>query len=146
MLSISLRLCEVKRLNRGFSKAYLLDMGASLRRDQRLFPRALKLHKEALALARPEEVGVIRMNQAVTLEETGDAEGALRSDRLALSTSPITRRASPPNRVNPSPEATSAASVQMKVSRAAPARRRVDSHRGQSPVRQLQAAGQSARK
>ncbi|HWM90981.1 MAG TPA: hypothetical protein VN493_09460 [Thermoanaerobaculia bacterium] len=61
------------------SKAYLLDMEASLRRDQRLFPRALKLHEDSLALARPEEVGVIRLNQGFTLNESGDHEGALRS-------------------------------------------------------------------
>lgn len=59
------------------SKAYLLDMEASLRRDQRLFPKALKLHDDALALARPEEVGVILLNQAATLKDSGDPEGAL---------------------------------------------------------------------
>jgi len=61
-----------------FSEAYLLDMEASLRRDQRLFPLALKRHEEALALARPEEIGVILLNQAFTRKETGDPEGAIR--------------------------------------------------------------------
>ena len=61
------------------SKAYLLDMEASLRRDQRLFPKALKLHEDAFALARPEQVGVILLNQGFTLKESGDPEGALRS-------------------------------------------------------------------
>ncbi|HWM90982.1 MAG TPA: helix-turn-helix transcriptional regulator [Thermoanaerobaculia bacterium] len=66
------------------SKAYLLDMEASLRRDQRLFPRALKLHEDALALAQPQEVGVILLNQGFTLKESGDSEGALQSlDRAA---------------------------------------------------------------
>ncbi len=60
------------------SEAYLLDMEASFRRDQGLLSRALKLHDDAMKLARPAEVGVILMNQAVTLEEIGDPEGALR--------------------------------------------------------------------
>lgn len=61
------------------SKAYLLDMEASLCRDQRLFPRALTLHEDALGLARPEEVGTILLNQAFTLKESGDPERALES-------------------------------------------------------------------
>ncbi len=61
------------------SEAYLLDMEASLRRDQGLFPRALKLHEDALKLARPGEVGIILSNQAVTFKESGDPESALRS-------------------------------------------------------------------
>jgi tetratricopeptide (TPR) repeat protein len=60
------------------SKAYLLDMEASLRRDQRLFPKALKLHEDALALARPEEVGVILLNQSATLEQQGDYEASIK--------------------------------------------------------------------
>ena len=67
------------------SKAYLLDMEASLRRDQRHFPKALKLHEDALELARPEEVGIILMNQATTLKESGAPENALRSlERAAV--------------------------------------------------------------
>jgi len=46
---------------------------------QRLFPRARRLHEEALKLARPGEVGIILLNQAVTLKEDGDPEGALRA-------------------------------------------------------------------
>ncbi len=61
------------------SEAYLLDMEASLRRAQRLLPLALQLHEDALKLARPEEVGIILLNQAVTRKESGDPEGALRS-------------------------------------------------------------------
>lgn len=65
------------------SKAYLLDMEASLRRDQRLFPGALKLHEDALTLARSQEVGIILMNQAVTRKESGDpdAHGGLRLEQ-----------------------------------------------------------------
>lgn len=71
------------------SEAYLLDMEASLRRDQRLFPKALKLHEKALVLARPEEVGVILLNQAFTLKESGDPEGALLSlERAAHAINP----------------------------------------------------------
>lgn len=61
------------------SEGYLLDMEASLRRDQGCIDLALKLHEEALSLARPEERGIILMNQAVTREENGDAEGSLQS-------------------------------------------------------------------
>jgi transcriptional regulator with XRE-family HTH domain len=61
------------------SKAYLLDMEASLRRDQRLFPRALKLHEDALAAARPEEVGSILLNKSATLDQQGDYEASTRT-------------------------------------------------------------------
>ncbi len=61
------------------SEAYLLDMEASFRRVQGLFPQALKLHEDALALARPEETGIILLNHAATLKDGGDPEGALRS-------------------------------------------------------------------
>lgn len=61
------------------SEGYLLDMEASLRRDQGRIDLALKLHEEALLLARNEERGIILMNQAVTREENGDAEGSLQS-------------------------------------------------------------------
>ena len=59
------------------SEAYLLDLEASLRRDQRQFPRALKLHADALKLARPEERGFILLNKGFTLQEKGDYELAL---------------------------------------------------------------------
>lgn len=61
------------------SKGYLLDMEASLRRAQREFPVALRLHEEALKLARPEETGIILLNQAVTRKENDNPEGALAS-------------------------------------------------------------------
>lgn len=61
------------------SKAYLLDMEASLRRDQGSLSYALQLHEDALKLARLEERGIILMNQAVTREEAGDPEGSLQS-------------------------------------------------------------------
>jgi tetratricopeptide (TPR) repeat protein len=61
------------------SEAYLLDMEASLRRAQRELPVALKLHERALKLARPDEVGIILLNQAVTREESDDPKGALQS-------------------------------------------------------------------
>ena len=59
------------------SEAYLLDMEASLRRAQRLFPKALALHEDALALARPEEVGIILLNQAKTFKENSDPVRAI---------------------------------------------------------------------
>jgi len=61
-----------------FSEAYLLDLEASLQRAQRRFPRARKLHDDALALARPEEAGFILLNKACTLQDQGDHEEALR--------------------------------------------------------------------
>lgn len=62
-----------------FSEAYLLDMEASLRRAQRRFPQALKLHFDALALARPAEVGTILLNTAFTYQHQGKHEEALRT-------------------------------------------------------------------
>jgi len=61
------------------SEAYLLDMEASLRRDQRRFPEALKRHEEALELAQPEETGFILLNKSATLEEKGDIELSLQA-------------------------------------------------------------------
>lgn len=67
------------------SEGYLMDMEASLRRAQRQLPLALKLHEDALKLARPDEVGIILLNQAVTREESDDPEGALQSlDQAAM--------------------------------------------------------------
>jgi tetratricopeptide (TPR) repeat protein len=59
------------------SEAYLLDLEASLRRAQGLFPLALELHDKARKTARPEELGVILVNKAVTFQEKGDPEKAL---------------------------------------------------------------------
>src|SRR6185436_4457790 len=61
------------------SEANLLDKEASLRQAQRLFPRALELHDEALALARPEEVGHFLLNKAGTLQDDGRQEEALQT-------------------------------------------------------------------
>jgi transcriptional regulator with XRE-family HTH domain len=61
------------------SKANLLDKEASLRRAQRLFPRALKLHDDALELARPEEVGHFLLNKAFTLQHQGKHQEALQT-------------------------------------------------------------------
>jgi tetratricopeptide (TPR) repeat protein len=62
-----------------FSEAYLLDLEASLRRAQRLFSKARKLHDDALALARPEELGSILLNRACTLQVQSEHEEALQS-------------------------------------------------------------------
>ncbi len=58
------------------SEAYLLDLEASLRRAQRLFGRAVELHDQAIAAARPDERGHFLLNKSVVLGETGDHEGA----------------------------------------------------------------------
>jgi tetratricopeptide (TPR) repeat protein len=60
------------------SEAYLFDIEASLRREQRLFPQALALHDRARKAARPEERGTILLNKACTLQDAGQNEEALR--------------------------------------------------------------------
>jgi tetratricopeptide (TPR) repeat protein len=59
------------------SKALVLDLEASLRAAQGLFDKALGLHEEALALARPGEAGYILLNKSVTLGEKADFEGSI---------------------------------------------------------------------
>ena len=61
------------------SEAYLLDMEASLRRAQGLFPKALALHDKARKTARPEEIGIILLNKGFTLKEKGEPEAALQA-------------------------------------------------------------------
>jgi len=61
----------------GVDEARLLDLEASLRRDQRRFPEALGLHDRALAAARPAGAGYLLLNKASTLEESGDFERSL---------------------------------------------------------------------
>jgi tetratricopeptide (TPR) repeat protein/DNA-binding Xre family transcriptional regulator len=59
------------------SEAYLLDMEASLRRDQRNFERAIELHEQAIEAAGPHELGSFLLNKSATLEEKGAPEEAL---------------------------------------------------------------------
>ena len=59
------------------SEAYFLDLEASLRREQGLFPQALELHDKAWRLARPDEVGTILLNKAGTLQDAGQHDKAL---------------------------------------------------------------------
>ncbi|HEX5720858.1 MAG TPA: helix-turn-helix transcriptional regulator [Thermoanaerobaculia bacterium] len=59
------------------SKARLLDLGASVRREQGLTTQALDLHAEALAVAKPEEVGHLLLNKACTLQDAGQHDQAL---------------------------------------------------------------------
>jgi len=66
-----------------FSEAHLFDLEASLRRAQRLFPLARKLHDDALAIARPSEIGVILLNKAFTCQHEGEHEEALQLLRQA---------------------------------------------------------------
>lgn len=76
-----------------FSEAYLLDMEASLRRAQRRFTEALRLHSRALKLAKPEEIGIILLNRAFTHQHEGKHEEALRS--LAEAAEAIDRERDP---------------------------------------------------
>jgi tetratricopeptide (TPR) repeat protein len=62
-----------------FSEAYLLDLEASLRRAQRRFNQALKLHSDAMALATPDEAGAILLNRAVTYQHQTKSEEALKT-------------------------------------------------------------------
>ena len=61
----------------------LLDLRASLRRAQRLFGEAIRLHDRALKVARPDQRGVILLNKGFTLEEKGDYEASLKVLELA---------------------------------------------------------------
>jgi tetratricopeptide (TPR) repeat protein len=54
-----------------------IDLEASLCRDQRRFAEAVKLHDRALAVSRPDQIAVILLNKAYTLEEKGDHEASL---------------------------------------------------------------------
>jgi transcriptional regulator with XRE-family HTH domain len=65
-------------------EALVLDLEASLRRDQRQFVEALKLHDQAFAFARPEKAGYILINKAKVLEELEDFEGALATLQQAV--------------------------------------------------------------
>jgi transcriptional regulator with XRE-family HTH domain len=60
-----------------FAEAGLLDLEASLRRAQRRFPEALALHERALAAAKEEETSLILVNEAFTLEQSGDYDRSL---------------------------------------------------------------------
>lgn len=59
------------------------DLKASLRRAQRRFDEALRLHDQALALCPPAQRPVILLNQSATLEQKGDHEAALAALRKA---------------------------------------------------------------
>lgn len=61
------------------SEARVLDLGASVRREQGLVPQALELHAEALAAALPAENGHLLLNQACTFQDDGQHTQALRA-------------------------------------------------------------------
>lgn len=61
------------------SEVRVLDLGASVRREQGLISQALDLHTKALAAARPEEIGHLLLNEAGTLQDAGQHEKALRT-------------------------------------------------------------------
>jgi tetratricopeptide (TPR) repeat protein len=65
------------------SEAYLLDMEASLRRDQRHFHRAIELHDQAIEEAGPDELGLFLLNKSATLEEKQEPEEALQMLAMA---------------------------------------------------------------
>jgi transcriptional regulator with XRE-family HTH domain len=64
-------------------EARLLDLEASLRRDQRRFADALRLHDRALAVNGADGSGYILLNRAGTLEQSGAFERAIETLREA---------------------------------------------------------------
>jgi transcriptional regulator with XRE-family HTH domain len=64
-------------------EARVLDLEASLRRDQRRFAEALDLHDRALAITNPRDAGYIHLNKAFTLEQGGDFERSIEALELA---------------------------------------------------------------
>jgi tetratricopeptide (TPR) repeat protein len=61
------------------SEARLLDLEASLRRDQRLFAQALAVHDKAIKSARIDEAGHFLLNKGFTLKEKGDLEASMQT-------------------------------------------------------------------
>jgi tetratricopeptide (TPR) repeat protein len=66
-----------------FDPALPLDLEASLRRDERRFDEALRLHDRALAVAPPGSVAYVLLNKAFTLEQAGRYERAVATLRKA---------------------------------------------------------------
>lgn len=60
----------------------VLDMEASLRRDQRRFDQALQLNAQAAETAYPDRLCFIYLNRAYTLEEQGNHEAAIEALEL----------------------------------------------------------------
>ncbi|HEX7182015.1 MAG TPA: helix-turn-helix transcriptional regulator [Thermoanaerobaculia bacterium] len=54
-----------------------LDMEASLRREQRQFSEALKLHDQAFEIAQPTQAGSTLLNKSYTLVQSGDYEQSI---------------------------------------------------------------------
>jgi tetratricopeptide (TPR) repeat protein len=57
----------------------LLDLEASLRRDQRRIPEAVELHEKALAVTKPEGSAYILLNMAFSLEQMGEHGRAIQA-------------------------------------------------------------------
>jgi len=55
----------------------VLDLEASLCRDQRRFDEAVEFHRQALEVAGPDQLGLILLNMAGTLDVKGDSEAAI---------------------------------------------------------------------
>lgn len=63
----------------------LLDLEASLRRDQRRFVEALELHDLALTSVKPKAASYILLNKSATLVESGDYERSIETLEQAAS-------------------------------------------------------------
>jgi len=66
-------------------EARMFDLEASLRRAQRRFSDALRLHDKALAAATPGQASHLLLNKAFTLEQGGDFECSIQVLELAAS-------------------------------------------------------------
>ncbi|HKH45119.1 MAG TPA: helix-turn-helix transcriptional regulator [Thermoanaerobaculia bacterium] len=66
-----------------FDPARPIDLEAALRRHQGHFEEAIRLHDLALQLARPDQVGVLLLSKASTLEIKGDYESSIEHLRAA---------------------------------------------------------------
>lgn len=67
-----------------FDQGLVLDMKASLRREQRRFDEALELHERALKVTPANQQGYILLNKSKVLEEMQDYDGALELLRCAI--------------------------------------------------------------
>lgn len=58
-------------------EGHLIDLEASLRREERRFKEALELHDRASRIAKPEARGAILLNKAFTLKEYGEYDQSI---------------------------------------------------------------------
>jgi len=77
------RAVKAERARKERAEAAALDLEASLRRAERRFDEALRLHDRALAVAPPASVAYVLLNKAGTFQQAGRVERAVRTLREA---------------------------------------------------------------